>query len=204
MCAGIPRLVLVITPEELLWYKMYVLNFYLLESRRMQEKFRVRFRLHYPNFRELVEWVSGDPLFDRWCGMKCNNKKTSPVELLVLGSLRYLGRGWTFDDVEECTAISKEVHRVFFHKFIEFVSTKLYRKMVLSPVSVDDAVSHMVEYQSAGLLGCIGSIDCTHIVTERCKYNLKNNHIGFKSSNTTRTFNLTCNHCRRILHSTPG
>jgi len=162
----------IITPEESLWYKMYVSNFYLLESSCMQEKFRVRFRLPYPNFRELVEWVSADPLFDRWCGWKSNNKKASPVELLVLGALRYLGRGWTFDDIEECTAISKEVHRIFFHKFILFGSTELYCRMVTAPISVDEAFSHMAEYKSAGLPGCIGSIDCTHIVTERCEYNL--------------------------------
>jgi hypothetical protein len=62
----------------------------------------------------------------------------------------------------------------------------------------------MAEYAKAGLLGCVGSIDCTHIITERCEYNLKNNHLGYKSSYTTRTYNLTCNHRRWILHSTPG
>ena len=41
-----------------------------------------------------------------------------PLELLVLGSLRYLGRGWTFDDLEEATGISEESHRVFFRRFI--------------------------------------------------------------------------------------
>ena len=192
----------VITLEESVWYRMYVSNFYLLESPHMQEKFCVCFRLPYPNFRELVEWVSADPLFDHWCGWKSNNKKTLLVNLLVLGALLYLGQGWTFDDVEECTAISKEVHRVFFHKFILFGSTELYRQMVLAPISVDKALSHMVEYASAGLPGCIGSIDCTHIVTKQCEYNLKNNHLGFKSSNTTCIYNLTCNHHRRILHST--
>lgn len=96
------------------------------------------------------------------------------------------------------------MHRVFVHKCIDFGSTELYQKMVLTPVSVDDALSHMAEYQSAGLPGCIGSIDCTHIVTKRCEYNMKNNHLGFKSSDTTRTFNLTCNHRRCILHSTLG
>jgi hypothetical protein len=78
--------------------------------------------------------------------------------------------------------------------------------MVLAPISVDDALSHMVEYKSVGLPGFISSIDCTHIITKQCKYNLKNNHTGtgFKSSDTTRTYNLTFNHCCRILHSTPG
>ena len=99
-----------IPPHESLWYKMYVSNFYLIENQKMQSKFRARFRIPYDNFRELVHWVTIDPLFERWCGKKCNNKRSSPVELLVLGSLRYLGRGWTFDDIEEATAISKEVH----------------------------------------------------------------------------------------------
>jgi hypothetical protein len=35
-------------------------------------------------------------------------------------------------------------------------------------------------------------------------YQLKNNHLGAKSSHTTRTFNLTCNHRCRIIHSTHG
>ena len=59
-------------------------------------------------------------------------------------------------------------------------------------------------FNLAGFPGCVGSCDCTHIVSERCEYNLKNNHLGAKSSQTTRTFNLTCNHRRRILHTTNG
>ena len=47
------------------------------------------------------------------------------------------------------------------------------------------------EYSVAGFPGCVGSSDSTHIVTDRCEYNLKNNHLGAKNSLTTRTFNLT-------------
>jgi hypothetical protein len=39
------------------------------------------------------------------------------MELLLLGSLRYLGRGWTFDDLAESTFVRRDVHRCFFHKF---------------------------------------------------------------------------------------
>ena len=84
---------------------------------------RQRFKLPYWSFVEILEWVSGDGcdgLFDRWrtqadgyTGRK-NNKKVSPIELLLLGTLRYLGRGWTFDDIEDCTKVSREVHRCFF------------------------------------------------------------------------------------------
>ncbi len=76
--------------------------------------------------------------------------------------------------------------------------------MAPAPTCVNDGFSHMAEYASVGLSGCIGSIDCTHIITEQCEYNLKNNHTGFKSTNTTRTYNLICIHRHHILHSTTG
>ena len=194
----------IIPPQESLWYRFYVRNFYIHEDVKLQKAFRLRFRLPYKQYLELVQQVQSNELFDRWCGSKSNNKKVSPVELLVLGTLRYLGRGWTFDDIEESTAIDKDVHRRFLQVFIRFGSTVLYNKWVITPVDVPEAKSNMHEYSQAGFPGCVGSSDCTHIVTERCQYNLKNNHLGAKSSLTTRTFNLTCDHRRRILHTTNG
>ena len=194
----------IMSPTDSLWYKMYVQNFHILEDDLLQSKFRMRFRLPYNAFLELAEKVKKDDRFARWCGPKYNNKRASPVKLLLLGSLRYLGRGWTFDDIEECTAVSADVHRCFLHKFIDFGSTALYDEYVLTPVNLPEARSNMREYTQAGFPGCVGSSDCTHIVTDRCQYNLKNNHLGGKSSLTTRTFNITCNHWRRILHSTQG
>ena len=93
--------------------------------------------------------------------------------MLVLGSLRYLGRGWTFDDIEENTAIGKEVHRTFFHRFVEFGSTVLYEKYALTPVFVNETKTHMREFEEVGFPGCVGSSDATHITTDRCEYNLK-------------------------------
>ena len=59
----------------------------------------------------LLSKVRNHPLFKRWIPLQHN---TSPISLLLLGSLRYLGRGWCFDDLEEVSGISEEVHRVFF------------------------------------------------------------------------------------------
>ena len=140
---------------------------------KLQKAFCLRFRLPYGNYLDLVQLIQSSVLFDRWCGFKSNNKKVSPVELLVLGSLRYLGHGWTFDDCEESTAIDKEVHCCFFHVFILFGSTELYKKWVMTPENLPEANSNMHEYSQAGFPGCVGSCDCTHIVTERCEYKLK-------------------------------
>jgi hypothetical protein len=49
------------------------------------------------------------------------------VELLVLGLLCYLGRGWTFDDCKESTAIDKDDHCIFLRVFIVFGSTVPYK-----------------------------------------------------------------------------
>ena len=110
-----------------MWYKFYVRNFYITQDAKLVKASRNRFHLPYPQFLELVEDICSNDLFDRWCGYKSNNKKVSLVELLILGSLRYLGRGWTFDDCEESTAIDSDVHRSFFRVFIKFGSTVLYK-----------------------------------------------------------------------------
>jgi len=117
----------VITPEESGWYRAYVNHFLLGEADLfMAKKFRNRFRLQYPSYKDLLRQIKSDNRFECWCGHKCNGKKLLPIELLLLGLLRYLGRGWTFDDIEEQTAISVSVHHNFFHKFIEFWSITLY------------------------------------------------------------------------------
>ena len=131
----------IIPPEDSMWYKFYVRNFYINQDVKLVKAFHNRFRLPYPQFLELVEDIRSNNLFDRWCGHKSNNKKVLPVELLLLGSLRYLCRGWTFDVCEESTAIDKDVHRTFFDVFLEFGSTVLYKKWVLTPLNLPEALS---------------------------------------------------------------
>jgi hypothetical protein len=116
----------IIKPKECQWWDMYVNNYLMLEDSSMRAKFRVRFRIPYFNYLELLQWILDDSRFAHWCGVKSNKKKSSPIELLVLGLLRYLGRRWTFGDIEEQTAISEEVHQLFFHTFINFCGTSLY------------------------------------------------------------------------------
>ena len=163
----------IILPQDSLWYRFYVRNYYINEDVKFQKALCLHFHLPYKQYLELVELVQSSEWFDRWCGYKSNNKKVSLIEFLVLGSLHYLGRGWTFDDCEESTAIDKEVHRCFFQVFIQFGSTELYQKWVITPVDLPEASLNMHKYSQAGFPGCIGSCDCTHIVTERCEYNLK-------------------------------
>ncbi len=177
-----------------------------LDNTRFHRTFRRCFRMPYNNFKDLVALATQSNIFERWKQGKCDavGQGSKPLPLLILCALRYLGRGWTFDDLSENTGISEEVIRVLFHKFILFGSTELYKKFVVTPTRAEDAVHHTEEYKQAGLPGCVGSMDATHIMLERVEYRLRQNHLGFKMSHTARTCNITVNYRRRILATTTG
>ena len=90
-------------------------------------KFRRRFRMPYDSFGSMLDEVSNHPFFHHWKPSRTvEQPRMKPIGLLLLGSLRYLGKGWTFDDLEESTGISEEVHHNFFHIFIEYGRNVLY------------------------------------------------------------------------------
>jgi hypothetical protein len=192
-----------VTPRMTAWYIMYV-DAPDLESAKFRKKFRRRFRCKHDGFLQITSLVKDSGLFDRWQGTDCTGKEASPIELLILGSLRYLGRGWTFDDLEESTSISEETHRQFFHVFIHFGSTYLFTTYVSVPATVAEAETHMNEMTEAGLHGAVGSMDATHIGMERCITSRSNMHMGPKLKMPSRTYNITASHRRRILSTTSG
>ena len=106
--------------------------------------------------------------FNRWNPKHeiCSKREKSPISLLLLGTLRYLGRGWTFDDLEETTGISEEVHCNFFHVFINYGTTIMYPSLVKYPTTREEGLTHGKEFNQAGMHGAIGSMDACHIVLE--------------------------------------
>ena len=99
-----------IVPSTSTWYFLYVGNELLKHDVTLQLQFRNRFRMTFNSYSELLLMCKGSDIFSAWRKKKWNTRG-SLIELLLLGSLRYLGRGWTFDDIEESTAISVDTHR---------------------------------------------------------------------------------------------
>jgi hypothetical protein len=196
-------------PRQSPWYKVCVQDPH-IEKPKFQNKFRRRFRLPYLQFLELLAMAEeaktedGDLHFRRWMGKDAVGRLSSPLSLMILGALRYLGRGWTFDDIEESTGIGEETHRQFFHIFIAFGKEVLFPKYVVSPSTAEQAAGHMAEMELAGFAGCVGSTDATHIMIERCREMQRQAHLGYKMSHTARTYNATVNHRRRVLSTTTG
>ena len=74
------------------------------------------------------------------------------------------------------------------------------------PHTAADLRSCESEYAMAGFPGCIGSTDATHVPLDKVTASFRQAHIGFKggSETTSKTYNLTVNHRRQILHMTRG
>jgi hypothetical protein len=134
-------------PRRSMWYDVYVMHPQ-VDNARFQALFRRRFRLPYKSFVSLNSELEHCPLFSRWHSGKCNvtGLPSSPLPLLLLSVLRYLGRSWTIDDLAEATCISEEVIRSFIHRFLHFGSTVLYPRLVVSPSTYGESKTHIKEY----------------------------------------------------------
>jgi len=121
-----------------------------------------------------------------------------PLELLVLGVLRVLGRGMCFDGIYELNGISLDVNRRFFHCFCRAYRTIQFPISCAPPTSKEDIDQVTKVYESLGLPGCIGSTDCVHIHWDRCPAALRSLHVG-KEGFPTLSYSVTATHSRRII-----
>ena len=78
----------------------------------------------------------------------------------------------------------------------------MYKKYVIDPGNNIDLNEREKIFRLAGFNGCIGSTDATHIPMLRCPQWTQNSHRGYKLSIPARTYNVTVDHCRRVLGST--
>ena len=101
------------TFEFSIWYINYIIAPQSDED-KWCKKFHNRFRMQYEylyivrrcqNSDYLLQWDDGI--------MQYRGRRPIPISLLVLTALRYLGRPWTCDDLEEATAVSMETIRLF-------------------------------------------------------------------------------------------
>ena len=191
-----------ILPTDTLWYLLYIQS--PPRNHRLRKIFRRRFRLNHNSFLELSNEISKHSLFARWSNKDGSGAESSDIRLLCLGALRYIGRGFTFDDIEEATAISAEVNRVFFHLFLEFGSTVLYNNHVTVPASTTPPSEWESLFKQAGFPGCIGSSGATHVGMLKCHSWATINHKGHKLNVPSRTYNTTVSHTRQILGTTFG
>ena len=120
------------------------------------------------------------------------------VELLVLDSLRLLGSGCTYDLAEECTNVAQGTIRLFFQNTFCKWGRALSRDLVKLP-ETEEQLRHVVGlYERIGLPGCVGSVDCVHLVWDKCPAGYLSQCKG-KEKHATLAFQAVVLHTKRIL-----
>lgn len=172
---------------------------------RPGQLFRRRFRVTKAIFKKIVDQANTHSDFARWHDGKTDvfGRPCTPLSLLILGALRILGRGVSFDDVAEYIGVSEAVVAAFFYIFVRHWSTVQYALFVRMPMTEEELRTCEREYAMGGLNGCIGSADVCHVAWNCCRVSLFNSAKG-KEGFPTLAFQVIVNHRRRILHSTDG
>ena len=191
-----------LTFKDSTWYNLYINS--PQDSNRKKKIFRRRFRLPYDEFLKMVDDLKQHEFFERWMKKDCIGNEPSDIRLLLLGTLRYLGRALTFDDIEEYSFISAEVHRNFFQSFLEYGNAVLYKKYVVDPATKEDVSMFERVFALAGFNGCIGSTDGTHVGMLQCPSWASISHTGYKLAIPSRNYNATVTHSHQILGTTCG
>lgn len=180
------------------WYDMLYNGECHIEDSNDCKTFRKRFRVPFVLFQKIVDLCKERHWF------QCHStdavgREAIPIELKVLGVFRVLGRGSCFDDIAELTNTSLHVHQSFFHEFCEKFVT--LRDEYISSQSDVQHVEHM--YNSLGLPGCVGSVDCVHIPWDRCPAAFTSWCKG-KEGVPTIAYEVSVLHTRRIIAVTTG
>ncbi len=113
-------LVSVVHPKSKLWEKKF------------HTKVGQQFRMSYESYRKILQEIKIHEFFP-WhknTAISCGCR-TSPMELLLLGSLRCLVQGWAFDNLDEATGISNETHDEFLHIFLIWGSSFFFHQQVV-------------------------------------------------------------------------
>jgi hypothetical protein len=170
---------------------------------KAQQVFRNRWRVPYDLFNDLLQKSVA-------MGFSKAEKDAAgfasiPLELKLLGVLRVLGRGVTFDEVAEHvgSAFGGSIHYEFFCSWCEKFSETYKDVFVKKPASVAELQESCDVYAKLGFPGCIGSIDVTHIPWHNCPAALANSYTG-KGKQPTIAFEVVCDHRRRIISVTDG
>ena len=128
----------------------------------------------------------------------------TPISLKLLGTLRILGKGCSWDLLYELSGVSAEVHRRWTLAFIAKFALEMYPIYVHGPRDSSEMESVSSLYAASGFPGCIGSTDCVHIRWERCPSQWSSAYRNGKHSFTSIAYEMTVTHSKKFQATTTG
>lgn len=171
--------------------------------------FRRRFRLPYDLFDALNRvmlndnWFPGE--YEPDGRGKCDGIgiRGASIQVKHLSVLRVLGRGVCFDELYDGSGLSESVLSRFFHRFNSIFTSRLFHKVVVPPKNTEELDRIAKIYTMLGLVGAVGSTDCTHVPLGKCPASWRNVCVG-KEGFPTLSYSMTCDHSRKIMACSGG
>ena len=162
-----------------------------------QGTFRSMFRLPLHKIEALADKMVDEGIITPTRRISSDMGVQIKAELHVMGALAVLGHGMPFRLCSIGSNISKEEHRIFFHRFIDYFFDN-HEKYVYLPRDMDELKEVMGRYREVGLPGAMGSKDVVHVKWARAPAGDFNRCKG-KQSYPSIAFQCISNFNRRIL-----
>ena len=168
-----------------------------MSGRDNQGAFRATFRLPLHKVERLADLMIEQKIILPTRRMKTPIAVQVKAELHVLGALCVLGHGLPFQVISTYSNISKEEHRLFFHRFIDYFFDN-HRNYIYLPRDADELRIVSKKYREVGLPGAMGSKDVVHVKWSRAPAGDFNRCKG-KESYPSIAFQCISNFERRIM-----
>lgn len=125
------------------------------------------------------------------------------ARILILGCLRMLAKGSTFDAIDELTDVSYQHNHYFFERFLRWFNNR-YKDEYIQLPKTDEEIKHVEGlYCDLSLPGCLGSTDIVHVGWDKCPASYRSDCEG-KEGYPTLAFKVVVSHTRQILGLTPA
>ena len=186
--------------KESCWYKFLQRDLSDLNERD-GKTFRLRFTVPYQLYQQLLGFA--ESWFPQRKVDACG-KELTPICLKLLGTLRMLGKGCSWDLLYELSGVSAEVHRKWTLRFIEKFSVEMYPIYVHGPRNSEEICNVTSLYAACGFPGCVGSTDCVHIRWECCPSVWSSVFRNGKHNYASIAYEMTVDHTKRFQSTTIG
>lgn len=170
-------------------------------SSRDGKTFRNRFTVPYQLYTHLLSMAKN------WFPQNVVDSfgyEVTPISLKLLGTLRILGKGCSWDLLYELSGVSAEVHRRWTLAFLAKFALEMYPVYVHGPRDSVEMEKVSSLYAASGFPGCIGSTDCVHIRWERCPSAWTSAYKNGKHTYTSIAYEMTVTHSKKLQATTTG
>jgi hypothetical protein len=171
------------------------------------ETFARAFMMTTPMWREFVREARETGAFPRrdvFSWGRGGRMVRSSLDLMVLGALRVLTKGWSFEAVAEATFIGKETHRIFFREFTKHGSIHLCPRHVQFPRLPTEFADANHEFEMGGFPGCVHDSDGCIFPWPGAAMGNQNLCKSYKNDEPAVNCLLSWDHRHKVLNYTLG